>query len=67
MQSYKQKLMEEKQNLTPSNIDVTVPFEKLEKKQREQVKQAFQLILNLFPNFITKSTSLTATVEVNQG
>lgn len=57
IQSYKQQLMKEKQKLMPSNIDITVPFEKLEKKQREQVKQAFQLILNLFPNFITKSTA----------
>ena len=36
-----------KQNLTPSNIDITVPYEKLEKAKRT-VRQAFQLILNLF-------------------
>lgn len=52
MRSYKQLLIKEKQNVTPTNIDITLPFEKLEKKQREQVKFAFQLILNMFPNFI---------------
>jgi len=57
IQSYKCQLMKEKQNITPTTIDITVPFEKLEKKQREQVKQAFQLMLNLFPNFITSSTA----------
>lgn len=52
IQSYKQQLMKERQQINPTNIDITIPFEKLEKKQRDQVKMAFQLMLNLFPNFI---------------
>ncbi|MAD26184.1 MAG: hypothetical protein CMO44_18660 [Verrucomicrobiales bacterium] len=50
--SYKDILMKQKKKYEPV-IDLDVPFEKLDKKQKEQIKQAFNIIHTIFPNFVT--------------
>ncbi|MAD26375.1 MAG: hypothetical protein CMO44_19625 [Verrucomicrobiales bacterium] len=54
LHTYKEILIQQKKNTKPIAIDISQPFDKLDNKKKEAIKDAFNIINTIFPKFITK-------------
>lgn len=54
LHTYKEILIQQKQTSKPIHIDIEQPFDKLDNKKKEAIKDAFNILNTIFPNLITK-------------